>query len=142
MTKAELKNLFNKAHQLAKAINNKVGNYHIAFSIALKNLWSLKKKFNKKVITWRQVLKASVYLTTPKAVKNICGVPAWFINKNLQEEERYAITEAYGANIKRETAKAVLISFDTPYGYINLWTPKSIIVKQEEEYVIIKILHN
>lgn len=129
MTNKERKNLMKKAHEVAKKINSKVGNYQIALSLALKDLWKIKKTYHKKVLNVYTVESAVKFLTGKSTPKNTFGVPQWFINKNLPLEEQAALAEAYGAFTKRETAKAELINFDTPYGYINVWVPKSILVK-------------
>ncbi|MCQ2076373.1 MAG: hypothetical protein MJZ20_04965 [Bacteroidaceae bacterium] len=55
------------------------------------------------------------------------GVPEWLLYENLDIQERCAVDGAYRMYAKRETEKAVLIEFDTEFGYITMWAPKSVV---------------
>lgn len=58
-------------------------------------------------------------------------VKAWFLNKEFTTDERIAIASV-DATVKRETDKAVLLCWDTDYGKISKWVPKSCIEKTPE----------
>lgn len=59
-------------------------------------------------------------------------LPRWFINKNLSQNQAYAVSvEGCGRAVK-ETEKAVDIEFTTDYGKVWLWCPKSILKTIEE----------
>lgn len=57
-------------------------------------------------------------------------IPTWIIKKNLSFEERYAVlNECNSVVVKYQTEKAVLFKFDTDYGIVKMWCPKSVIGK-------------
>lgn len=55
------------------------------------------------------------------------SAPDWWLDKKLSWSERAAVNTSGGASVKRETEKAVLFSYDTDYGEVTVWTPKSIL---------------
>ena len=55
------------------------------------------------------------------------GVPEWLMKKNLSQAEYDGAHQAYGVYASRETAKAVLVNFDTDFGKITMWAPKSVV---------------
>lgn len=55
------------------------------------------------------------------------GIPLWLMMKNLSQMEYQGAKLAYDMYAKRETEKAVLIHFDTDYGFIEMWAPKSVV---------------
>lgn len=122
--------MFKRAHEIARSINGQVGNYSIAFKLALKRVWKMvkngRKRFSESSIT------NSIYRLTHKARKNYNGpvytngVPDWILEKNLTQSERQGISFAYQTDIKAETAKAVLIQWVTDFGNITTWCPKSV----------------
>lgn len=60
----------------------------------------------------------------------LSDIPAWIIKKNLSFEERYAVlNECNSIEVKHQTEKAALLKFDTDYGNIKMWCPKSVIGK-------------
>lgn len=59
------------------------------------------------------------------------AIPYWFIAKNLTRAQANAIIGETMV-VERETEKAVLVKWNTDYGFVTLWTPKSIIVTEEE----------
>jgi type III secretion system FlhB-like substrate exporter len=59
-------------------------------------------------------------------------LPKWFINKNLSQNQAYAVSvEGCGEAVK-ETEKAIDIEFTTDYGKVWLWCPKSILKTIDE----------
>lgn len=125
------RNMMRYAHQLAKLLVEQTGDYQIALSFALKEVWRQVKLYDKKRFTKNSIMSAYVRLRQPrrKSVQNIYGVPAWIINKNLTNEEAYAVlNECEGMTVIRETEKAQLVKFATPYGFVSMWTPKSVLV--------------
>lgn len=120
--------MFIKAHKIAKRINEKVGNYMIAFSIALKAVWKLIKEGRKRIP--ESTINYTTYDLTHKEYtgpRYICGVPDWILSENFDEADNRAVRSfAYDAKIKRETEKAVLIQFITDFGSLFTWCPKSV----------------
>lgn len=53
-------------------------------------------------------------------------VKDWFLEKNYSQNEAYAIRLCDNCNIERETEKAALIRFETEWGLIKGWFPKSV----------------
>lgn len=117
------------AHKIAKQIAGAYGNYSIALSFALKYVWRAVKQYGKKRFGQTATMNAVINLTTKKAPQNVDGVPAWLIRKNLSQDEAYAVlNENEGSKTVRETEKAKLIRFSTPYGAVEMWAPKSVLV--------------
>lgn len=54
-------------------------------------------------------------------------IPDWFLDKNLTQNERYAISTARSTNIASETEKAIRVEWNTEYGTIRRWVPKSLL---------------
>lgn len=52
-------------------------------------------------------------------------IKSWFVNKNFSSDERIAIGTSDGFTIERETEKAFLFKWQTKYGSISKWIPKS-----------------
>lgn len=50
----------------------------------------------------------------------------WFLNKNFEADEQYAIAEIE-PTVEKETEKAMLLKWHTQYGTITRWVPKSCI---------------
>lgn len=55
-----------------------------------------------------------------------------FLEKEFTQNERYAISVAYNQIIERETEKAYLIKWDTKFGIVTRWVPKSCVFKEYE----------
>lgn len=64
-----------------------------------------------------------------KKAKSACiHIKSWFFNKKFSSAERYAINCCDdGPVLMRETAKAVLLMWNTEFGRIQSWIPKSCI---------------
>lgn len=125
------KTLMRTAHKIASMIVDSVEDYMVALKLALKYVWRMVKKYNKKRFGAVALYNAEAILTTPRFFvedkKYIDGVPTWLINENLSQQESYAVrNECDGIDIKRETEKAVLVDFATPYGSVSMWAPKSV----------------
>ena len=60
-------------------------------------------------------------------------VKEWFINKNFNQNERYGISVADRSYIERETWKAVLVRWETEFGNITSWVPKSCLLTRKKE---------
>ncbi|WP_278390557.1 hypothetical protein [Lactobacillus acetotolerans] len=123
--------MFKKTHVIAKQINSKVGNYSISFSIALKRVWKMVKDGRKRItkanisyIVYKLTTKPKKPYTGPKYID---GVPDWIISENFSEQEEQAIWNyTDNTRINRETEKAVLIQFNTAFGCLFTWCPKSV----------------
>ena len=55
----------------------------------------------------------------------------WFVEKNFSSQELLAITGCE-PSVERETDKALLLSWDTDYGKISRWVPKSCILTEAD----------
>lgn len=128
------RNLMKQAHKLAKELVEKVGDYMIALKLALKKIWAMAKAGRKKMSD--TAFKSALYeLTHKKREYNgpeflwvgRQGVPLWLMEKNLDQAEMQGAMLAYNMYAKRETEKAALIVFETDFGNITMWSPKSVI---------------
>lgn len=125
------RNMMRYAHELAKLLVAHTGDYQIALSFALKEVWRQVKLYDKKRFTKNSIMSAYARLRQPrrKSVQNIFGIPTWLIRKNLTNAEAYAVlNECYNMKVVRETEKAQLVEFSTNYGRVRMWTPKSVLV--------------
>jgi len=127
--------IFVNAHRIAKLIVSEVGNYMIAFKLALKNVWHAIKTWNKKRFTKDSLRSAAEYLTTSNTVRRNMkiatsyyeGIPLWVMQKNLTASEYEAINcDGASPVINKETEKAIDFEFDTDFGVIYMWCPKSV----------------
>jgi len=123
------------AHRIAKLIVKEIGDYEIALSLALKNVWHAIKTWNKKRFTKESLTSAAHYLTTPNYVrKNIKiatsyyeGIPLWIMENNLLPTQfQILMSNAVSPKISKETEKAIDFEFDTDSGIIYMWCPKSV----------------
>lgn len=130
------KNIMRYAHQLAKKLVEKTENYQIALSMALKEIWRQVKTYNKKRFTKYSIATAydrignSNYhkMISSNISNDVYGVPSWIIEKNLNNNEAYAVlNECDAMTVVRETEKAQLVEFVTNHGKISMWTPKSVL---------------
>ncbi|GAX05377.1 hypothetical protein IWT25_00681 [Secundilactobacillus pentosiphilus] len=124
--------MFKAAHEIAHEIVGATDNYQIAFSFALKEVWRQVKTYNKKRFGDAAIVNAGIRLVTTPEMKRqneyVEGVPTWIIRKNLNEQEAFAVCNTTNSfDIVRETEKAELVSFNTDYGYVEMWTPKSVL---------------
>ena len=53
-------------------------------------------------------------------------VESWFIAKNFNQQQQYAISRAERIEVIGETEKAVKVAWFTKYGTIKSWVPKSV----------------
>ena len=53
-------------------------------------------------------------------------VESWFIAKNFNQQQQYAISRAESVEVISETEKAVKVAWFTKYGTITSWVPKSV----------------
>ncbi len=63
------------------------------------------------------------------------GVKNWFINKNFNSQEAYIINLACNSKefiILKETEKAVFIQFNSDFGSLKSWFPKSTLKTEED----------
>lgn len=59
-----------------------------------------------------------------KASTRVFSIKAWFLNKEFSANERIAIASV-SPDMVRETEKAVCLRWNTSYGIITRWVPKS-----------------
>ena len=53
-------------------------------------------------------------------------VESWFIAKNFNQQQQYAISRAERVEVIGKTEKAVKVAWTTKYGTITSWVPKSV----------------
>ena len=53
-------------------------------------------------------------------------IESWFIAKNFNQQQQYAISRAESVEVIGETEKAVKVAWFTKYGTITSWVPKSV----------------
>nr|DAV65121.1 MAG TPA: hypothetical protein [Caudoviricetes sp.] len=128
------KSLMKQAHKLAKELVEKVGNYMIALKLALKKIWAMVKAGRKRMSD--SAFKNAVYeLIHQKKEYNgpeffwlgSKGLPLWLMDNNLDQSEMQGAMLAYNIYAERYTEKAALIVFETDFGNIKMWAPKSVI---------------
>lgn len=128
------KQIMKQAHKIAKKIVKEVGNYMVALKLALKKIWAMAKAGRKRMSD--SAFKGAVYeLTHKKREYNgpeffwlgSKGIPVWLMDNNLDQTELWGAQLAYNMYAERETEKAALIVFETDFGNIKMWAPKSVI---------------
>src|SRR5690625_3832718 len=109
-----MKRVMNRAIEMAKKME---GDWQARMKMALTHSW--------------KVEKGQVEV---KANNEIVGFKDWFVNKNFDQNEAYAIrNEAYRFEITKETEKAYRFTIHTEYGKIFTWAPKSVCMTEEDE---------
>ena len=71
-------------------------------------------------------------------MKNIY-VENWFIAKNFNQQQQYAISRAERIEVIGETEKAVKVAWFTKYGTITSWVPKSVCGRAEKSEAAKKV---
>ena len=125
MIKMNKSEIFKKAHSLAKnplqALANK--SYKERLSFGLKRAYAIAKA---------EIVKASkVAKTTLTSTSQIATVAEWIVKKNLTCSESTVVINYCDCQgvVERETEKAVLVRFDSKFGFVKSWFPKSTLVK-------------
>lgn len=116
------------AHNVADMINNLVGDYQIAMSIALKFVYAYR---NSDTREYGDVESAAYHEFMPESV---AGVPAWAIKHDFVASSADDILfYTTNSTITKETEKAIQIEFETVNpdedGYVDhhtTWVAKSI----------------
>lgn len=126
------KALMTAAHKLAQKLVVKTDNYMIALKFALKQIWAMAKAGRKRMS--ESAFNHAIYELTHKPYNGPAffwsgkqGVPEWLMKKNLSQAEYDGAHQAYSVYASRKTAKAVLVNFDTDFGKITMWAPKSVV---------------
>lgn len=126
------KQMMIQAHKMAKKLIEKTDNYMIALKFALKQIWAMAKAGRKRMS--ESAFKGAIYDLTHKPYNGPAffwfgkmGIPEWLMAKNLNQSENQGAHLAYSVYASRETAKAVLVNFDTDFGKITMWAPKSVV---------------
>lgn len=121
-----------QAHKMAKKLVEKTDSYIIALKFALKQIWAMVKAGRKRMS--ESAFKGAIYDLTHKPYNGPAffwfgkmGIPEWLMAKNLNQSENQGAHLAYSIYTKCETAKAVLIEFETDFGNIDMWAPKSVV---------------
>lgn len=126
------KQIMKQAHKIAKKIVKEVGNYMVALKLALKKIWAMAKAGRKRMSD--SAFKGAIYELTHKQYNGpeffwlgSKGIPVWLMDSNLDQTELWGAQLAYNMYAERETEKAALIVFETDFGNIKMWAPKSVI---------------
>lgn len=67
-------------------------------------------------------------------------VADWFLNKNYTMNEKYAMNVT-DPTVERETEKAYFLKFNTDYGVISGWFPKSVCTAETVNPVTVELQH-
>lgn len=117
------------SHKVAKQLVKKTGDYMIALTYAMKYVWGMVRK-GKMRIGVKTIQRIVYTLSHPRVKPNIDGIPMWIIENNLDDQEVSAIK--VGSPVVKqlaETAKAIKVVFETDFGNIYMWCPKSVLVE-------------
>lgn len=126
MTNEMKSRIMKRAHEHARSYTGI--SYREALSRGLKSAWSLYKANGTVGLAsdYEGQKATTATITNSESRKAEVVVAGWFLNKNYNSNERIAITTARYAVIEKETAKALLVRFETEYGNIKGWFPKSV----------------
>lgn len=119
MNKSEI---FKKAHSLAKnpvqALASK--SYKERLSFGLKRAYAIAKA---------EIVKASKTVAT--ATNQVVTVAEWIVKKNLTGSESMVVIDYCDCQgtVERETEKAVFVRFNSKFGFVKSWFPKTTLVK-------------
>lgn len=87
------------------------------FAECLKAEWAFQKKVNAPVEKPKHIAKS---------MKEIAEIKAWFIKKNFDADQAYAINCSDWIEVVGETQKAFkLVVHNADFGNISTWAPKS-----------------
>lgn len=95
------------------------------------------KKFGGKVKEFFQQALIMAWREVKMMNNDNISIKSWFLNKNFDSNERYAISVSE-LGIAKETEKAVFIKATSDYGVIKFWCPKSCLTTHEEEAKVIE----
>lgn len=70
-------------------------------------------------------------LKVKAVIRDNIGIPSWFLQKSLTKDQLNAIKFETLQKVS-ETDKAVKVRWNTDYGSIQLWVPKSILISEEQ----------
>ena len=60
-------------------------------------------------------------------------VPEWIVTKSLDQDRLYAVrAEGVNPTVARETEKAILLEWETEFGKVSMWCPKSVLKTEEQ----------
>ena len=108
------KHIFKSAHKIAKGIVKEVGNYQIAFKLALKEVYRQVRLYDKKRFGINAIESAIYRLGTSQE------------DKEFDSNQRQSLVKLEDEKIVKETEKAYKIAFFTEYGLFEKWIPKSV----------------
>ncbi len=75
------------------------------------------------------------YVSPKEVAVNYVSLKTWFVEKNFSESEMF-IAETTSFNIVKETEKAVQLLWDSKYGKMFKWAPKSCMITEQEAIAI------
>lgn len=93
----------------------------------MSNAWAIRRHIG---CTMSAALKQS--WASEKASRRVFSIKSWFLNKEFNANERIAIIGVSPVMV-RETEKAVFLSWNTSYGVVTRWVPKSCLVETTPE---------
>lgn len=107
-----------EAHKIAKGLVGFTGDYNLALSQALKEIW-------KKDRLGQQIYTGPSYVWDKDGS---LGVPEWVIKRNLSDFGYESIMQALiKIEVERKSEKATLLNFKTDFGDFKVWSPKSVL---------------
>lgn len=108
-----VKEIMNKAVAAAKQME---GDWSARMKMAMRDAW--------------KVAKHAVQVAI-EVQKEVVAIKDWFIRKNYEQHEAYALQTA-DFQIVKETEKAYRLKAMTDFGNMMIWTPKSVCMNQEQ----------
>ena len=133
------KMIMKNAHRIAKATNQSIGCYAIAYKVALKYVLESVNKYEKRSFGDMAFDNAVAKIEQGTSLfghqnEYYAGIPEWILRKNLDGFDYDAVTGHFNrAETVRETAKAVDFKIVTDFGDVYVWVPKSVINNNVEE---------
>lgn len=131
--KMSKKMIMKNAHRIAKATNQSIGCYAIAYKIALKYVWASVKQYDKRSFGDMAFDNAVAKIEQGTSLfgnqnEYYDGIPEWILRKNLDGFDYDAVTGHFNrAETIKETAKAIDFKIVTDFGNVYVWVPKSVI---------------
>lgn len=126
------KKVLEVSHKVAKYLVAKTDDYMIALKFAMKYVWGMVRK-GKTRIGQKTIERVVWTLSHPRVERNIDGIPMWIIEKNLSFEQQRAVRCGDPVTkVLKETEKAINVCFETDFGNIYMWCPKSVLVEPIE----------
>lgn len=102
----------------------------------MKRAWEIARegqsKFGGKVSDYLSESLKMAWAEAKNQDNEVVAIKDWFIRKNFNQHEAYAISVADYIKVARETEKAYYLEIVTEFGNIKTWAPKSVCMNREQ----------